>query len=193
MHTDPVEILTPADTLPVTLGELKSHLQLNRADDDVDLTLYLAAAHGLFEFETSRALITTTFTQYSAFPRGRTPIRLARGKATSITAITYAPVGGGTATLTGFVPDLVAPIGYVYPPATGWPAVDPLSPRPVQVRFVAGWPTAAAVPPDAKVAVRQLAAHYYGHRDAYEAGSLDETPDGFRRVCNRYRLDMGIV
>jgi uncharacterized phiE125 gp8 family phage protein len=195
MHTDPIEVVTPAASLPVTLAELKSHLQLNRSDDDTDLTLFLASAIETWEFETKRPAIATVYRQHTHFPAFRNPLRLGRGKVTALGSITYTDAAGSSATLADQRNDFHGPIGLIYPPTGGWPAVDPAAIRPVKVQYTAGWANAAAVPADVKVAIRMLAAHWYGNRDAFRDSAFDmrETPEGFRRVCNKYRLCVGIV
>lgn len=195
MHTDPIEVVTPAASMPVTLAELKSHLQLNRDDDDTDLTLFLLSAIETFEFETLRPAIATSYRQYTTFPDwSYQPIVLGRGKATAIASIQYTAADGSTVTLAGCRNDLVGPIGKIFSPTAGWPAIDPAAVRPVRVEFTAGWANAAAVPADVKVAIRMLAAHWYANRDAYgDVGTVNETPQGFQRVCNKYRLSMGFV
>ncbi len=195
MQTDPIEVVTPAASLPVTLAELKSHLQLNRDDDDADLTLFLQSAIDTFEFETGRPPIATVYRQYTRFPDyTHAPIVLARGKVSAIASVKYTDPAGSEVTLAGTRPDLAGPIGRVFGPfSTGWPLVDLTAIHPVRVEFTAGWANAAAVPADVKVAIRMLAAHWYASRDAYGAELKTETPDGFRRVCDKYRLSMGII
>lgn len=197
MITDPIEIVTLPATGPVSLAELKSHLQLNRSDDDADLALFLAAAVEMWEFETQRPAILTGYRQRSRFISGflyDTPIRLARGKVVAVSSVTYVSPAGSTVALTDYRADSASPIYCIHAPKAGWPQFDWSAIHPVTIDFTAGWANAAAVPADVKVAIRMLAAHWYAFRDAYQASfEMRETPEGFRRVANKYRLNVGIV
>ena len=185
MYTDAIETLVPRTVQPVSLAALKSHLQLNRPDDDADLGLYQSAAVERFEAETGRSVIATTFRQW--FDGTRCPVRFARGRASSVVQ-----VRNGTAVLTGWSVDVVGTVGRLFAPPAGWPDVDVHGPRVLSVDFVAGWANAAAVPPDVVLALKLLAAHYWASRNAFSDSTMQETPDGFRRICDRYRIDMGI-
>jgi uncharacterized phiE125 gp8 family phage protein len=66
--------------------------------------------------------------------------------------------------------------------------------RPVYVDFVAGaWADVDGMPDDVVLAILLLAAHFYANRESHTELNLNELPQGFKRVCNKYLSGKGGV
>lgn len=190
MRNDPVEVLSPAASEPVTVDALMAHLRLNDASEDTLLTEFLASARELFEKYTGRAVLPTTFRQYLPC-LGRT--ELLRGKVLSLEQVQYYDADGVQQTAPpGWLLDAAGVPAVVYLPGGSYPATDARRPRPATVDFTAGWPDAASVPRAVLVAIKLLAAHWYTFREEYQPGAaLQQLPMGFRTVCDLY--DTGLT
>ena len=68
-----------------------------------------------------------------------------------------------------------------------WPVVRCL-PEAVQIRFVAGYGAAAAVPEDIKEAMLLIIGHLYAHREENHDFELYEMPPGALRLLSPYRI-----
>ena len=68
-----------------------------------------------------------------------------------------------------------------------WPVVRCL-PEAVQIRFVAGYGAAAAVPEDIKEAMLLIIGHLYAHREENHDFELYEMPLGALRPLSPYRI-----
>jgi hypothetical protein len=58
------------------------------------------------------------------------------------------------------------------------------------VDFVAGWANAGAVPKGVRVAVRQLAAHWYENREAFTERKLGDLAAGWGHLTRAYGLGL---
>jgi uncharacterized phiE125 gp8 family phage protein len=134
-------------------------------DDDKLLQVYIGAAVSWAEGATHRTIFQRSHRWVLRdFPDCRySDIRLPRGKASSVSGITYV-AGGQTVTLRGpsagspasadYQEDLTSDSGGVLMPPQGgtWPSVDYDAVAPVVVTFTAGWPP-AAVPSELQHAI----------------------------------------
>jgi uncharacterized phiE125 gp8 family phage protein len=188
-----VDVHTAASGQPLTAAQLRGWLRLNHATEDDTLDELVAAAVERFESDTRRPVLATVYRQsLAAWPCG--PIVLGRGGVTAVGAVKrYTDAGGTTEDVAGYVADLTTPPARVTLPdvpdpveTAGGVAVTPVG----YVEFTAGWANAAAVPALVRTALKLLAAHWYEHREAYREGALVETPDGWARVVNQYRLGL---
>ncbi len=206
-----VEVLTPpaAGPVTVTVAELKGWLRLNDTSEADTLGVLLGAAVERFEQDTRRPVLATGYRQWvTRWPAW--PVVLMRGGVTAVTAVSALAADGTPTALTGWraavqtppdrvvLPTGLGPTAGASDPAggsgVGWPPPDRPTDLPPAVGcmdFTAGWANAAAVPAMVKVAVRLLAAHWYAVREAYTDGAaLSAVPDGWDRVCDRYRLGL---
>jgi uncharacterized phiE125 gp8 family phage protein len=173
-------LMTPAAATPVSLADLKSHLQIDHSGHDTTLAAFLSAAVALYDGPRGtlgRALVTQTW-EWSVDAwchfGGVMPLRAA-----SITSIKYDDVDGAEQTLATTVYAMVTgPAGTSIrlKPSQSWPAIADGYDR-IRVRFVAGYGDADKVPGDIKVAILMKAAHFFtGRGDGdTEAGSPDTT------------------
>lgn len=93
-------LVTPAETLVVSLEKLKTECRLDSDDFDENLTDKLASAISHVEEITRRALITQEWKlTLPRFPRGRLPIVLPKGRLQAVSEITYLDENGDRQTL----------------------------------------------------------------------------------------------
>lgn len=185
---------------PVTLGEVKAHLNLTLVDaaNDSYITSLISAARRQAEKISRRVFLNQTWEQYQDQFPGRDRdgvaynrsidhhcIHVLRPPLQSVTSITYLDPGGNTQTMdpstyivdTGNEPGRISPkIG------VSWPSTAFL-PKAVIVRFVAGFAdtTADALAADpgfdeVKVAIMQLIGHWYANREPVVSGQVVTLP-----------------
>lgn len=175
---------TPRASDPVTLQELKDHLRLNTDSEDTILTNLITAATDLFERRTNCPTLPTTYKQH--FYELSEPIYLMRGNVTAIASVEYYDTDNTLQTdTTGFYKDTTST------PASVWYDSYPntytnRSPKGA-VNFTAGWANASAVPPAVKLCIKQLAGHWFKHREAFGDTVQTEVPVTFTSVVNHYR------
>lgn len=208
------EIVTPPTEEPVSLAEAKVHLRLpdeEHPEDDL-VAMLIAVARERIEAAVSRRLVTQTVDLFlDAFPfgggfylrsireRGWGPDYLPRCQVIaipdpplqSITSVKYLDADGVLQTLDPsayrWKASTRAP-GRVEPALNGsWPTAADLFDA-VQVRYVAGYGAASAVPKSAKAAILLLVGHLYENREEVVTGTIaTELPDGFKRVLDPLR------
>jgi uncharacterized phiE125 gp8 family phage protein len=188
-----VEVLTPA-AAPIAAAELRARLRLNSAGEDSTLVELLAGAVELFEEDTRRPVLATTYRQHLARWPADGVIVLGRGGVTAVTAVKRVTDAVGTVEdVAGYLVDLATPPARVVlaevPDQVETAAGVVVAPV-GYVEFTAGWANAAAVPQLVRTALMLMAAHHYEHREAFEAGELDQLPAGWERVTRRYRLGL---
>ena len=152
--------ITAATELPITLAEAKAQANVIGTDDDDKITAFIWAATAIAEQLTERAVTTQTGElTLDAFPDA---LKLTRTPVQSISSITYADAAGASTVLdsSAYALDNADAFGpaYVVPAyATSWPATrDQINA--VAVRFVAGYASAAAVPPGIKNWIKLMVA-----------------------------------
>jgi uncharacterized phiE125 gp8 family phage protein len=175
-----LKLITAATAEPLTLAEVKNHCAIDSDDFDDLLTSYIAAVRAHVERITNRALCAQTWElRLSGFP---SVIELPLPPFQSVTSITYTDTAGTTQTLASYE---ISGVGGDQPaeirPAFGtrWPATRDV-PEAVKVRFVAGYESdgasppnpAANVPPDLKAAMLQMIGDAFANR---ETVSSDQT------------------
>src|SRR5262245_35385 len=176
-----VEVLAPPTAQPVAVEELRAWLRLNDQAEDAKLAELLAAAVELFEHDTARPVLSTSYWQsLSTWPcpivglgwSTAPTIALGRGGVTAVTAVRKYDAAGSLVDLAAsdWRADLATPparVALLSTPATVTTAAGiPVTPVGV-VDFVAGWSNAAAVPKQLRVALKLLAGHWYEHPEAY--------------------------
>lgn len=172
-----IEVITHPTEEPVTLAEAKQHARVDAVEDDALITGYVTAARTWAEGFTRRAFVTQTLrVVLPEFPAGCEPvIRLPLSKVQSVSSVKYVDAAGVLQTLSSpadyeehleYEPALLAP---AY--GTGWPAARAVR-NAVQIEFIAGYGAAAAVPEGIKLAMKQLVAHWYAHRESVISGTI---------------------
>lgn len=181
-------VVTPPSAEPVSPAELHDHLSLNVALPAVEdiLGRCIATARRMFEFHAGgRTVVSTTYDQFApGWPRACRPLRLEAGGVSGVVSVAYHDGADQTQTLDDslYGVDVSGVPALVWlKDGSAWPVLSPFRPRPVAVRFTAGW-DAEAVPDDVKTGILLLAAHYYRYRGDESA----DVPDGFVRLANKY-------
>jgi uncharacterized phiE125 gp8 family phage protein len=187
----PIQVLTPPTAEPVTRPELIAQLRLNdSAGLEGELDRAITAARDLFEKQTARAVLPTTFRQFcNGFGDG---IELQAGPVSSIVQVQYLDPIGSLQTLGGLELDNASIPAVAYLPGGNYPGLSERIRRPVRVDFIAGWPNADAVPKLVKLAILLLAAHYYENREAYRDSAFEMRllPSGWARVVELHKTGL---
>ena len=174
---------------PVTLTQVKAQLRITGTSEDTRLGDLITAARELVEAYTHRALITQTWEQYhDRWPNGK-GFGLAKGRAISLTSITYIDELDNSDTFDTTDVDL-ATWEDPYPRITlkegiDWPTVTLRPHDGVIVKFVAGYGNAAAVPAPLKQAIIMAVTALYD--------GCPETVDGMpgvRSLIGPYVIDL---
>ena len=182
--------LTTAATVPaVTLAEAKAHCRVEVSDDDTLLTAMIVAATDAAEQMTGRALMAQTWKlTLDAFPCA---LALTRLPVQSVTDLSYVDSAGVVQSLDPslYALDNLDDFGPAYViPAYGltWPQSRSQA-NAVQLSFIAGYSSAAAVPEPFKSWIKLQVGAMYEHREAF--ADKQTYPLGFAdRLLDRYRV-----
>jgi uncharacterized phiE125 gp8 family phage protein len=173
---------------PVSVSEAKEHLRIvDFTDDDTYIGVLIDAAVQWCEDYCDRTFADKAYTvAFDDFPAlrvelPRPPIRLNATATSATVTVTYVDTGGATQTITwsqsgtqqfrvdrDHVPGLIYPL-YL----EDWPSVR-LDDKSVQITYLAGYGSVAAVPPQAKHAIKLLIGHWYANREAVLVGSISK-------------------
>jgi uncharacterized phiE125 gp8 family phage protein len=153
---------------PVTVAEAKAHLRVDTDADDGLIGDLITAAREHVEVHCRRVLITQTWDLFlDAWPRGR-EIVLPHPRLQSVTAVTAHDSEGGAGVFdpANYQVDAISEPGRVrLVRGASWPAAELRPVNGVQVRFVAGYGDAAAVPQTVKRALLLLVGALYENRE----------------------------
>lgn len=154
----------------MTATEAKAHLKVDTSDDDTLITSLISAARIAVENYLTQKLVTQTITEYfDAFPANGI-IELTFWPVVSITHIKYYDSDGALQTwdAANYQTDIYGTFGQG--PARIWTAYSVTYPttrdmlNAVEVRYVAGYGAASAVPELIKSAMRLLLSDMYDER-----------------------------
>lgn len=151
-------ITAPAEE-PVRLAELKAYARIDHSDDDVQIEGLGRAAREYVEAVTGEALMAQTW-ELRAREWPGVVIALPKPPLASVTTVKHRTPSGVLITLTADVDYIVDTAGGTIEPLTRWPVAGDY-PDAVQIRFVAGYANADAVPQRFKLALAALALHWY--------------------------------
>ena len=153
---------------PVSLAEARSHLRLENGEDDYISGLITAARRYCESFQ-RRAYITQTWDLYlNRFPPGC--IKIPVPPFQSVTFIKYKDITGVLRTFESseYLVDSFSEPGLIcLAYGKSWPATYPEI-NSVQIRFIAGYGTAADVPQEIKQSILLKIADLYEHRGGDE-------------------------
>lgn len=164
-----LSLVTGPTSEPISLTEAKAQCRVDTADDDAYLGGLITTARRLVEEMTSSALITQTWeVTMDEWPTGDT-LTLPLPPLQAVSSIKYVSDAGGTATFgaENYLVDTASRPGRVRLKKTSvWPSVTLQEIAGVQVRFVAGYGTAAAnVEAPLRHAMLLLIEHWYENRE----------------------------
>ena len=168
-------LLTQPAAEPVSLTELRAHVQVEHSLDDALLTACGVAARVWAENHCRRVFVTQTFEGYcDEFPCSR-ELMLGHGTLQGVDSVTYFDADGAEQTLdpaTYFVDTVRVPGRVWLKNGATWPATESGRPNAVKVQFVAGFGDPADVPEPIKSAIKLLAASAYANREPEITGTI---------------------
>jgi uncharacterized phiE125 gp8 family phage protein len=185
-----VKTITPVETEPVTLAEVRQHLRLPEepAEDDLLLSL-IKTARVYCENFTRRALAEQTLEMYlDRFPVNSS-IMLPCPPLQSVTEIAYKDSTGTETILptSNYLKDTDREPGRVLPGfGMSWPVFTPYPATPIRIRFVAGY---AVLPEPIKQALLLLVGHWYENREA-TGTAKDQTAFSVHALLSPYRVEV---
>lgn len=183
MSESVLTIATPAASTIYTADQLRKRLHINSTAEDDLLSEYQTAALSLWEKHTGRPIRPTVYREsFWNF----TDIQLTRGPVTTVASVEYRDSFGTLQTLNNglYVVDDSGRLVRIRVDSP--PSLSGMYGYPVRVNYTAGIPD--PVPDEIRVAIAGLVGHWYRNREAYTDVSLDETPAGFQRVVDLFRL-----
>lgn len=158
---------------PVTLAELKAHIDCQRDDQDAMLSTMIAAARAKVETDTGRQLVYSTWDMtFDAFPRGPC-FYVPRPPLQDIVSILYYDTTGtqvsfGASNYLEHISREPGMVSLAY--GSTWPVTQARRDA-VSVRFDCGW-SPSAVDERAKQAILLLCGHWYENREAVIVGTI---------------------
>ncbi|MEZ5920950.1 MAG: hypothetical protein R3C60_06315 [Parvularculaceae bacterium] len=170
-------LIAPPIEEPVSLAELKDHMRINGAAEDAAIAGFGVAARQMIEARFGIAIIAQGWRlSLDAPPRCAltlplSPVASVDSVGVKKNGVTELVSAGGYETQTG-------PVGRLL---INTPLVTDQKLGVVVIAFTAGWPDAASVPDELKLAVKTLAAHFYEHREGEGA------PPAIASLLARYR------
>lgn len=188
-----LKLITGPTIDPVTLTEVKAHLNISHSLDDTLLETYIKAIRRQGENITKRQFVSATYeVVLPNFPAWE--IILPRPPIQSVTSVKYIDRDGTTVTLvedTDYIVDSDSEPGKIYPEDNnvGWPTdySDETLHDKIRVRYVTGYPVddsgdtdVSTTPEDIKTWMLIRIAQLYEHREPVIIGqSIESFPRSF--------------
>lgn len=185
-------LLTPPASEPVSLDELKAHARISGNLDDVLLGGLLKGARQWVEAYTRRALIAQTWALYlTGLPR-TDRVALSRGPVIVVNKIQFFDEddeGQEWGTENYYVNNAAVPAEIVLRSGSVWPDATRCA-NGIVIEYVAGYgANAESVPDEIKLAIRQLALHWYEHRgEASTSQTYAKAPLTIEALLAPYRI-----
>lgn len=175
-----VEATAPA-TEPVTVAEAKAYSRIDISADDTVVSNMITMARRELEKIKRRTFVTTTYDYFlDCFPSSDyVPIIFPRPPLVSITSIKYYDTDGVQQTWSSTLYELDKNIqpGRVKPvDGESWPTTDTNKYGLVEIRYVAGYGAAAAVPQEFKHELFAIVAHWYDVRRPVSERNMQNVP-----------------
>lgn len=167
--------VTPPAAEPVTLDEVKAHLNLGEfADDDAYLTALIQVARQACEEQTERAFLPQTWE--ASGPVFAPLLTLPRGPVRSVSAIRYYDENNDERTVSSAEYFLTAGGDVLFVDRTCHPAFY-ARPDAIRVEYVAGMAESAGLlPAPLRQAMLLLIGTWYGQRESIGDGQVREVP-----------------
>lgn len=176
-----IEVITPPESEPVSVDELKLYLRSNNGNVEDDfLAECITTARTIFETYTMRCCQPTELRQHVENLNLKT--YLMRSPVTEITAFEYYDSDGVLQEITQYYQDDFSSPSSIW--VTTLPATSYYLSPVAYVDFTAGW---TDTPKPVITAIKLLAAHYYRQRQPFSEIKLNELPLGFAAICDQYR------
>lgn len=171
---------------PVTLAEAKLHLRIDHSEEDSYVSGLITTARLLAEKITRRQLMTATWVaRGDGFPTLGEPIYLQNPPLQSVTSVAYTDANGAAQTWPAaeYSVDIYDVRGSIRPAyGYSYPATYS-SINVVTVTYVAGYSSAANVPPPIKQAMLLMVGWWYEQRESVNIGNVvNEVPLAARHL-----------
>jgi uncharacterized phiE125 gp8 family phage protein len=174
-----IQIATEPTFEPVSSDDAMLALRIdeNAGYESTLIEDQLKASRQYVEDITRRKLCTQTWDYYlDAFPQGNS-FKIPFGNLQSVTHIKYTDSDGDETTMTVNTEYIVETNGkqcgrIVLPYGVTWPSFTAYTSKPIVIRFVCGWTTAALVPLKIKAAILLAFADLYENREAQIVSNL---------------------
>ena len=187
-------ILTVTDATfePVTVAEVATSLRIDQTADENDLlSSLIVVARRRIESQFGIVCGQATFDQYLDCYPDRYTIRLQRWPIQSVTHFKYLDSSGTLTTLatTEYSSKLVMNPARIMPAyGVSWPTLRGVAEQ-IQIRFIAGYATQAAIPEPIKTAIKLLVGHWYENRENTTIATLLPIPYGVETLLQPYALN----
>lgn len=185
-------LITPPAVEPVTLAAFKAHAKIDDNSDDSLCTALLVGARQWCEHYTRRAFIAQSWLlsvgQMPALPS----VILPRVPVLSVTRVQIFDDKDQATTWSAdnyYVDDKREPARLILRSDAQWPNFDRVA-NSMAIEYVAGYGAdASAVPEAIKLAIKQLALHWYEYRgEAIEGSSVNKPPLTVEALLEPYRV-----
>lgn len=184
---------TAATDYPVSVEIAKQHLNISHTDDDQKISRLIKSATVQTENYLSRALMTQTWLyNLDEFPALDAPIAIPKPPLQSVTHIKYYDDNGDQQTFSSslYTVDTSGFEGRVFLNYNqSWPTVRSIQ-NTIEIKFVAGYSSAALVPEDIKTAIMMLVATQYAFTENVVSSprELRELPQSSTYLLHPYRI-----
>lgn len=168
---------------------VKEHLRIDEVEEDALLYDYALAAYELAQELTNRQFVQATYKYYlDGFPIVDRFIELPRGWLQSVTSVEYYDEDNVLQPFTDFDVDTYSTPGQItLKPEIYWPdTYDKVNA--VEITYVCGKATLAAVPNGIKQGLRLLIGHMYENREGISYYSLKEIPMGIKALLTMHKI-----
>lgn len=199
-----LNLVTAATTLPVTTEELIAELEswADTAENSVTILAKLNEAVSFLENQTARRFMQSTWLQtFEDWPcdrGGKLLFKIDLKPLSSVTHVKYYNADGTLTTLSSTeywtITNSERPCVAFKPTTFSRPILEVGRPEAIEVTFVAGYASASAVPHNAKLAIKMLAAYWFEQRKPVASDSLvsptagaptiSEIPYGVKQIIN---------
>ena len=176
-------------TEPITIEEARAHLRVDHTDDDIYINALITAARTSAESYTQSSFFTQTWIKSMAFFTDI--IDLPRGIVQSIETIKYFDQDNTQQTVDDANYFLTSPsvTSQVQVIASGWPSSIYARNDSVQITYVTGHTTVAAIPGDIKQALLMSIGHLYENRQDVIIGSqVNAMPMASKHLLTPHRV-----
>ena len=166
---------------PLSTADVKAHLRVDVADDDVLIDMLIAASRQYCEQATGRSLVTQKWALVmdGFYAAGGPAVMLEHGPVQSIDSVVYTDMGGVQQSMpaTDYVADLSGMLARITPRfGKVWPITLPQMAS-VVINFTAGYGVAAAVPEGLKSWMKLRIGSLYKNRESVVIdGRVDVMP-----------------
>ena len=185
-------LLTPPNSEPITVQEIKEHARVEHSEDDILLSALIAAARQWCEHYTRRAFISQVWDlALTGVPKKRT-ITLPRTPLLSILKVQVFDDNDNMLTWDSdsyYANIISSPGQIVLREDTSWPASSRCS-NGIVITYEAGYgQDAEAVPSPIRLAIKQLALHWYEYRgDSVSTTMTNRAPLTIEALLDPYRI-----